>query len=1003
MRVLIADFDLFRSVGGGQTFYRAIIEKNPQIEFFYLIVKEAEDAVRPANAHAIRYEEEYLDRYWTHYCDILPPRWCLPAFLMASNVAWSVRGREFDVVDLPDYLQCGYFLPAALEHHQARVGRLALSMHGVISTTVSLNWDGRGLLPRALVLEEEMQYRSVDVRYGLSTTYLDEWRARFDLPSEYLSPLRFIDRGPIDRADAGNGSPDLNFIGRTEKRKGPDLFAEIVWWLSPQLYGRARIIGPPSHDPRGVSSEVYLDGILRNRPLAKPIELQPPAGRDELARLFAGRSVTVVPSRYDTFNLVAVESLFAGCPTAIGSGAGVCRFLDEVFPGVPYIRIDMESPLASVSHIGRLLSDYDAQRDRLAASLAKAAPAPVGPSLMEIYSGSTALDKPVRREANAWYTRMMAHRAQPQGNVRQTKESMRRLVRKHTTPEFRARLKACGPRQLAAAGKQAVKRTLVAAGWRKSLEKRAEEDRAAFFAHRYHGIAWMPERSAEDLQQKWWQCSNLIAELRIDRIRLWRELARIESLRGNDLVAVAYRLRAMRLAGEDRHFDLPDVMATLIRRGYPREAATADAMFGGHADTVARCRELLDRSLHDLRRTHDEEYEFVDDRRETRPYRASVIVSLYNAADKLPRFLDTLGLQTLLVAGQAEVVLVDSGSPQDEYGVFRQWAERQAVPVVYARSAERETIQHAWNRGIALARGRYLSFLGVDETLLPSALEVLAGELDAHPDIDWVQANSLVTNVDERGHWANDIMTYDRTGYSQRLVGLDSCYLAYVGSMYRRDLHQRLGYYDPSFTGAGDTEFKNRVLPFIKSKHVPQTLGIFWNYPDGQTTCSPRAEIEDLRAWYLHRTLAGIGYALQTADADEAGRRLWAALAYRKSYCGHTSSDLEYAANIARHMEATWPAHGTLPLHAGIDRLLRTYRELDDLPHLSAASISQALEHTRLVANEIGDEHRFLTQQALPGAYDVFHDNRHEQHQNVWQTKQAAETDPGPFLTGRAA
>ena len=119
MRVLIADFDLFRAVGGGQTFYRAIIEKNPQINFFYLTIKEAADAHRAANAHPIRYECEYLNRQWTHYCDILPPRWSLSAFLLASNLAWSVRGREFDVVDLPDYQQFGYFLPAALAHHRA--------------------------------------------------------------------------------------------------------------------------------------------------------------------------------------------------------------------------------------------------------------------------------------------------------------------------------------------------------------------------------------------------------------------------------------------------------------------------------------------------------------------------------------------------------------------------------------------------------------------------------------------------------------------------------------------------------------------------------------------------------------------------------------------------------------------------------------------------------------------------------------------------------------------
>src|SRR5487761_1302530 len=193
LRVLIADFDLFSKVGGGQTFYRAIIEKNPEIDFSYLTIDERQDAPRPINAHPIKYREHYLGCEWDRYCDVLPPRWSLRSLLLASNIAYSVRGHQFDVVDMPDYEQLGYSLRPALERHNVQVGKLALSMHGTISTSISLNWGGDGKLNRALVLQEEMQHQSVGLRYGLSAAYLDEWRARFDLESHYLSPLRFLD------------------------------------------------------------------------------------------------------------------------------------------------------------------------------------------------------------------------------------------------------------------------------------------------------------------------------------------------------------------------------------------------------------------------------------------------------------------------------------------------------------------------------------------------------------------------------------------------------------------------------------------------------------------------------------------------------------------------------------------------------------------------------------------------------------------------------------------
>jgi glycosyltransferase involved in cell wall biosynthesis len=1002
MRVLIADFDLFRTVGGGQTFYRAIIEKNPKIDFFYLTVKEAADAPRPPNARAIAYQQEYLDRHWTHYCDILPPRWSLSAFLLACNIAWSVRGEQFDVIDLPDYQQFGYFLASALTHHEVGVGRIALSMHGVISTSVGMNWESDGKLLRALVLQEDMQYQCADLRYGLSTTYLDEWHARFSLPTHYLSPLRFTDL-PVPTHSPRGEAPDLNFMGRTEKRKGPDLFAELVWWLPTELYGRTRIIGPSSHSQRGVASEDHLLAFLRNRPLPRPIELLPSATRAELAELFAGRSVTVVPSRYDTFNLLAIESLFSGCPTAIGSGAGVCRFLDELFPHVPYVKIDMESPLAAVWQLQAVLADYDRYRCRLVESLAAATPAVCGPSLAEIYAGPAAFNEDVRREADDWYQRLMRHRGQTQAAIQTAGELARRLVRKRTTPELRARLRKLHPRRIAAVCKQAAKRTLTELPpVRRRLDRRLAESRATAFATRYFGIAWMPEHSAADLDRKWQQCAQLIGDLRIDRIRLWRELARLEALRGNDLVGATYRLRAMRLAGEDRFRDLRGVVATLTRHGYYHEAEAAEAMYGPQGDAARRCRELLDRSLRAHRQNPPREYELIDDRREPRDVRASVIVSLFNAADKLPRFLDALGLQTLLNARQAELVLVDSGSPGDEYRVFRHWAESHSAPVVYARSARRESIQAAWNRGISLARGRYFCFLGVDEAIRPSALEILAAELDAHPHIDWVQAKCLVTEVDDQGHWLNDVMTYDRSGYAQRLVSLESCYLSYVGAMYRREVHQRVGYYDSSFGGAGDTEFKNRALPFIRSKEVPQTLGIFWNYPDGQTTRSPRAEIEDLRAWYLHRSAAGVAYALQNADLHEAESLLVAALAYRKSYCRHTSSDVEYASLVAQHIVAQWKEPQTTGLHAGIDRLLQAYRDLDCLPQISAPVLARALDDVRLVERQVSEQHRLAMAHFEP-AYDVFADNRHEQHSGVWPTEHTAAKELRPPIVRRAA
>ena len=207
----------------------------------------------------------------------------------------------------------------------------------------------------------------------------------------------------------------------------------------------------------------------------------------------------------------------------------------------------------------------------------------------------------------------------------------------------------------------------------------------------------------------------------------------------------------------------------------------------------------------------------------------AVIVSLYKAADKLNNFLTAIAQQTLVRQGKVEFILVDSGSPTKEREALEGFLRDNPLSVVYARSHARETIQAAWNRGIGLARAPYLVFLGADETLYPETLEVLAQELDENPDVDWVMSNSIVTAVDDAGLYKNDIMPYDRTGAGKDHVYLETCYLSWVGGMYRKSIHDRFGYYDETFGAAGDTEFKNRILPYIKrdlyrprSRAVPQ-------------------------------------------------------------------------------------------------------------------------------------------------------------------------------------
>src|SRR5262249_50880080 len=189
----LASFDLFNDVGGGQTFYRSLIGRNPQIQFTYLRSSEASDAPRPANARAIDCPTRFAPQPESSAIVLEVPNWLYRSFSRAWNVAYAVAGQHFDVVDLPDYEQFGLFLRDAFEHHRVSVDRVVLGMHGRISTSLLLNWCNPSRDCSELIKLENMQYQAVDVRYFYSAMYRDEWRAVDPVPAPLVDPLWFFD------------------------------------------------------------------------------------------------------------------------------------------------------------------------------------------------------------------------------------------------------------------------------------------------------------------------------------------------------------------------------------------------------------------------------------------------------------------------------------------------------------------------------------------------------------------------------------------------------------------------------------------------------------------------------------------------------------------------------------------------------------------------------------------------------------------------------------------
>lgn len=208
-------------------------------------------------------------------------------------------------------------------------------------------------------------------------------------------------------------------------------------------------------------------------------------------------------------------------------------------------------------------------------------------------------------------------------------------------------------------------------------------------------------------------------------------------------------------------------------------------------------------------------------------YRITAIVSTYNGERFLRGCLDDLEAQT--IADQIEIIVVDSGSEQNERAIVEEYQGRYAN-IRYLRTEQRETVYAAWNRGVEAATAPYLTNANTDDRHRRDALERLAAELDARPDIALVYADSAVTRQENACYENVHVIGYFSWPAYDRAALFQTCYVG-PQPMWRRDLHVKHGCFAAQYRSAGDYEFWLRIAAAEKFHHVPEVLGLYLTSP----------------------------------------------------------------------------------------------------------------------------------------------------------------------------
>jgi glycosyltransferase involved in cell wall biosynthesis len=125
----------------------------------------------------------------------------------------------------------------------------------------------------------------------------------------------------------------------------------------------------------------------------------------------------------------------------------------------------------------------------------------------------------------------------------------------------------------------------------------------------------------------------------------------------------------------------------------------------------------------------------------------SVIIPAYNQGRYLGKAIQSVLDQTY---PHLEAIIVDDGSTDDSAEVARSFHD----PRLHYVYQDNRGLSAARNTGVRYAHGEYLAYLDSDDLFLPRKLELLAGILDANPDLGFAagQAVPIDENDQPLGH-----------------------------------------------------------------------------------------------------------------------------------------------------------------------------------------------------------------------------------------------------------
>ena len=149
------------------------------------------------------------------------------------------------------------------------------------------------------------------------------------------------------------GVPLLLFVGRIQPLKGADVAVAALASLKRFPDAHLVVVGGPS-GPRGEQHLAQVERIVAVKGVGDRVHLVPPQPHELLSTYYRAADVCVVPSRSESFGLVALEAAACGTPVVAAAVGGLTTLVDH---GETGFLVEEPTPEAFGRAVGEVLRD----------------------------------------------------------------------------------------------------------------------------------------------------------------------------------------------------------------------------------------------------------------------------------------------------------------------------------------------------------------------------------------------------------------------------------------------------------------------------------------------------------------------------------------------------------------------------------------------------------------------------------------------------------------------